>query len=235
MQYSNLMKRLKKQFRSAKRRITLALLILLVGFLVYVENVSKSGMAEQGALGVFSSLDMGKASSWGAMDKFSDPLSPDSRVISEETLHAVVQSGTSRKAYVKKNYICSEETQLIGTMSVNGILQFAKIHPEFEIAFDSTGGIVFLEHIADLSPKCKQNAFFGIDKLGNLNLYDGAPYEDHVIRTFFQLNVGHLKSSLPEEDWAKLVTGIRISDLAEFNSVLSTFSDYSDVPGRQKQ
>ncbi|MNI90437.1 hypothetical protein D3C73_1479580 [compost metagenome] len=48
-----------------------------------------------------------------------------------------------------------------------------------------------------------------------------------MIRTFFQLDVQHMKSSLPGDAVNQLYSGIRISDLADYNSVLSTFSEYA--------
>lgn len=39
--------------------------------------------------------------------------------------------------------------------------------------------------------------------------------------------MGSLKSSLPENIWKELHEGIRVQDIEEYNSVLSTFSDYA--------
>jgi forespore regulator of the sigma-K checkpoint len=41
------------------------------------------------------------------------------------------------------------------------------------------------------------------------------------------MNIEHLKTSLPQETIEQLYEGIRINDLVEYNSVLSTFSDYA--------
>ena len=243
MRHSELMKRLKKQLRSTKVRMTLAIIVLLLSDCIgYLGVDSKASAHEQDvvtAIAFKRTQSVINAQATVAHGWTSDHLlatrEPSLNSTSEETLRTVVQSGTSRKAYLKKNYICGVEMQLLGSMSVNGILQFSKLHPEYDLMFDSEGGILFTEIVADLSPKCKESAFFGIDKFGNLNLYDGTPGKDHVIRTFFQLNVEHMKSSLPQEAWEELSSGIRISDLAEFNSVLSTFSVYTDESGVQKQ
>ncbi|WP_205417309.1 BofC C-terminal domain-containing protein, partial [Klebsiella pneumoniae] len=52
--------------------------------------------------------------------------------------------------------------------------------------------------------------------------YQGEPDEEKVIRTFFQLDVGTMESSLPEGVLEQLHKGIRIQDVDEYNSVLST-------------
>lgn len=41
------------------------------------------------------------------------------------------------------------------------------------------------------------------------------------------MDMGSLKSSLPESIWKELHEGIRVQDIEEYNSVLSTFSDYA--------
>jgi forespore regulator of the sigma-K checkpoint len=48
-----------------------------------------------------------------------------------------------------------------------------------------------------------------------------------VVRTFFQLDVRSLESSLSKERLHELAGGIRVSDKNEYNSVLSTYSDYA--------
>jgi forespore regulator of the sigma-K checkpoint len=82
----------------------------------------------------------------------------------------------------------------------------------------------------DLSPHCRENAYFGMDKNGNLSLFEGIPEQEKVIRTFFQLDVQHMKSSLPGDAVNQLYSGIRVSDMEDYNSVLSTFSEYASSP-----
>ena len=71
------------------------------------------------------------------------------------------------------------------------------------------------------------NAYFGIDDNGHLSLFDGDPEANQIIRTFFQLDIDYLESSLPHETVMQLYQGIRVSDQEEFNSVLSTFSPFA--------
>lgn len=48
-----------------------------------------------------------------------------------------------------------------------------------------------------------------------------------MLKTFFQLDVETMESVLPDEVLKQLQEGIRIQDVEEYNSVLSTFSDYA--------
>ncbi|WP_420491488.1 BofC C-terminal domain-containing protein, partial [Neobacillus drentensis] len=43
----------------------------------------------------------------------------------------------------------------------------------------------------------------------------------------FQVDIQSMESSLPESVLKELHQGIRVSDVEEYNSVLSTFSDYA--------
>jgi forespore regulator of the sigma-K checkpoint len=230
MKYSKLMKQLKKQLRSVKRRVTLATLLFLVGIASYSGWVILSQGQSPTAVPVFAGEQMHEGSAPEGAGTPTDAAAKRT----EQTLHTIATSSNSRQAYLKKNYVCGEETELLGTWTPSAILQYAKKHHEVELMLDEKGNVLFLEVVADLSPQCKENAFFGIDSYGNLNLYNGTPGTDNVIRTFFQLDVEQLKSSLPEANWKQLVAGIRISDVNEFNSVLSTFSDYRDSMVRKE-
>jgi forespore regulator of the sigma-K checkpoint len=88
--------------------------------------------------------------------------------------------------------------------------------------------IAMKEWIKEVPSEMKPNTvyYFALNSDGYLTLYEGDPDEWQVVRTFFQLDVNHLEGSLPQEVVKELHEGIRISDDAEYNSVLSTFSDY---------
>nr|WP_238357384.1 BofC C-terminal domain-containing protein [Cohnella zeiphila] len=83
------------------------------------------------------------------------------------------------------------------------------------------------ETVDDFSPACGKSAYVGIDQVGNVSLYDGPPRKEKVLRTFFQLDVKSLESSMSKEKLKELADGIRVTDRDEFNSVMSTFSDYA--------
>lgn len=73
----------------------------------------------------------------------------------------------------------------------------------------------------------QENSYIGVDENGVLSLFEGPPRQEKVIRSFFQINVEFLESSLPQEIVEQLYRGIQVSTLSEYNSVLSTFSDYA--------
>lgn len=81
--------------------------------------------------------------------------------------------------------------------------------------------------LAEVNDDLSDNSYIGIDQHGVLSLFEGPPLEEKVIRSFFQINIEFLESSLPPEIVEQLYEGIRITNHSEYNSVLSTFSDYA--------
>ena len=126
-----------------------------------------------------------------------------------------------------RSYLCGEEMTMLGKLDAGDVERLLKEHPDWTVQPVGEEEIVLLEQIADLSETCKQRAYFSLDKLGHLSLFEGPPVEERVIRTFFQLDTDYLESSLPRQHWQALNEGIRVSDVDEYNSVLSTFSEYA--------
>jgi forespore regulator of the sigma-K checkpoint len=207
MSFANLIKQLKKQLKSGKRRLTLGLIVLmLVGAYIGMERMK-----------TFSSLEAMAA--------------PETK--QQQVLDQIKKSGNAHKVFAQKVFVCGQELAEIGKLSSDQIAQYYKEHPQDQVKLTTEGQVYFIEQVEDLSAACKQNAFFGLDKNGSLSLFEGPPNEEKIIRTFFQLNIEHLKTSLPQGTFNQLKQGIPISDLAEYNSVLSTFSDYAvEVTGR---
>lgn len=200
MMLFNLWKNFKKRLRSKRRPMwTLGSIILslLVGWLALARIEIVTAAAKP--IEHQSSINQ-------MLEKHTEPLSVE--------LHRV--------------YVCGEEAQPLGRMMSKQIMQLLLVHPEWKAMLDQEQSTIHLEqHIEDLSEHCKANAYMGVDKKGNLTLYDGVPKKEKVVRTFFQLDVRYMESSLPQDKLEQLAEGIRISDMEEYNSVLSTFSDYA--------
>jgi forespore regulator of the sigma-K checkpoint len=133
---------------------------------------------------------------------------------------------------VHRVYLCGEETKKLGRMRAAEAANLLKAHREWDAAFDRSGRLSLQETVDDLSPACKMTAYMGMDKDGNLKLYDGPPNADKVVRTFFQLDVRAMETNLSPAQIKELASGIRVSDRDEYNSVLSTYSDYARYRSR---
>lgn len=102
----------------------------------------------------------------------------------EQTLRQIRSEGGQRLTYIQRSYVCGEEQQELGLKSAEEITALNGEHPDWIVSLNSGGSVIFTQHIDDLSPKCKQSAYFGVDESGNLSLFDGLPANDKVIRTF---------------------------------------------------
>ena len=172
--------------------------------------------------------------------------SAESQPLARETLHYLEEEEDStaenqrkfmqelnaeaveRKVHLRTTYVCGVEEQEIGVLSADGIYSLLNEHPSWTGFLDDSGEVWLEEKVSDdLSPACKEQAYISVDAGGNLTLFDGPPKDEKVLRTFFQLDLGSMESSLPKDVLKQLQEGIRIQDIDEYNSVLSTFSDYA--------
>lgn len=88
--------------------------------------------------------------------------------------------------------------------------------------------------IRDLSPTVKEKGRFGITEDGMLMLYTGDEKERQVIETFFRIDIQRMESGLPREEIDRIRKGIPVHNLAEYNSILSTYGEYALYPDDTK-
>ncbi|GFR38884.1 hypothetical protein PRECH8_21800 [Insulibacter thermoxylanivorax] len=242
---SGLLKELKRIFRR-RRKLGLSFIFLIVaaGTAILALNTHEE---EQTAQNSAERLREQAIAAWAASDSTGKART---ELISYLQEHEVEQS-----VEVYRIYVCGEEKQSYGKLTSKQILELLEQHPNWQVdeygsnystssgnEYDAKSGneseaasmsssseevIIFYEYIEDLSERCKQSAYIGLDAMDHLTLFEGSPAEEQVIRTFFQIDIEHLKSSLPEEAIESLYNGIRIRDYAQYNSVISTFSQYA--------
>ncbi|MDF2722999.1 MAG: bypass of forespore [Paenibacillus sp.] len=215
MDLSSFFKQLKKRLRQKRRWLSLGFFIVAVAVGLIVVQWTRSPASGRDAWSALTPTDP-----QAAMDR---PMSMQDRI----ALGQIAETGGMRDVYIRKVYVCGEESLLLGRMEANEVLSMSAEHPTWQVELADDGVVTFVEQIDDLSPACKHNAYFGVDKTGNLSLFEGPPDDEKVIRTFFQLNIGYLESSLQPETIDQLKQGIRVLDMEEYNSVLSTFSEFA--------
>lgn len=219
MTYSNLYKQLKRRLKMKKRWLSLGAYLLLAGSVVTALWLHQ-GAEEQKPDHLAAA----------AMNPKESVLEQEAEAASAGVLESIKNGKGSREVVLHKQYVCGEETAESRTMTPQEILSFYKEHPGSQLSVEDSGRVQIVEPVEDLSPHCRDNAYFGMDKNGNLSLFEGMPEQEKVIRTFFQLDVQHMKSSLPGDAVNQLYSGIRVSDMEDYNSVLSTFSEYASSP-----
>lgn len=227
--FSSLLKQLKKLLKQQKKRwVSLALIFLAAGVSVsasaYYLHKGMTATAEE-------ERDMAVWTSVAGIEKAG---SPETEAVNRSVMEVLKQDSREREVFYQKNFVCGEEVLQIGWLTPEEIRELHEKNPSAAMSINEQEQLTFIEAVEDLSDQCKENAYFGIDKDGNLSLFEGLPSDEQIIRTFFQLNVQHLKSSLPRETLDQLYQGIRILDMEDYNSVISTFSDYA-VPGGKIQ
>lgn len=124
-------------------------------------------------------------------------------------------------------FICGEETTAIGKFKGKDIYAMLEDNQHLQLDWNEEGAAVLLDYIEDFLPNCKDNAYFGLDRNGNLSLFEGLPDQNKVLRTFFQIDIQFLESSLPKDAVNQLYKGIKVVDFSAYNSVLSTFADFA--------
>ncbi|OXS57956.1 hypothetical protein B1A99_15075 [Cohnella sp. CIP 111063] len=146
----------------------------------------------------------------------------------DRTLLALQERRGEVELVLHRSYLCGEEIRQLGRHAASEAAELIKSHREWNASLDSAAGkLTVKEEIDDLSPQCRKTAYIGMDEEGNLSLFDGPPWKEKVIRTFFQLDVDMLESRLGDDRVRELAEGIRVSDKDEYNSVLSTFNEYA--------
>lgn len=214
----NFRKQFKRRWRRWKRRVWMTAALLAVTILAY------SGLSISSAIERLLTTNFSEATS------VMGPVTQETR--SELEIQALVEQLDAdpdhlTSVVLETQYICGVETEQLGKMARPQMKMLLAQHPEWDATVGTSDELRLKQRVDDLSPLCKQQAYISIDAVGNLNLYEGKPAEEKVIRTFFQLDVGTLESSLPEGVLEQLQQGIRVQDKDEYDSVISTFSDYA--------
>jgi len=216
---SKLKKQIKKNWKQWKRRTgTTALCVIVVGMAWWGLHLSEKVQS------LLNSKPQIAVETLQYLQNTSlDRESKDDRYF----LQRLNDSDKSHKVMFRRSYVCGQEEQVLGKMRFEKISELVHKNPNWIGHLDHNGDVWLVESISDLSPVCKQKAYMSMDADGNLTLYEGPPNKEKVLKTFFQLDINSMESALPEGVLKELYDGIRIQDIDEYNSVISTFSDYA--------
>jgi forespore regulator of the sigma-K checkpoint len=220
MRAFSLWKQLKRKLRRNGRPV-----LTLGSMLAFVLCSSFAGLEPATAAGSIQyEINPGEA-----QGSFSGPMQKAGQL--QKLERAVIAVKQPLIVRIHRTYLCGEEYRSLGLLPIDRALKAAKrpavSFARLNISPSATPSLILEERVSDLSEACKQRAVFGLDAADRLTLYDGPPKKDKVVRTFFQLDVNFMESSLPEEEIKRLTNGIRIEDKATYYSVLSSFSDYA--------
>ncbi|MBO8163849.1 MAG: BofC C-terminal domain-containing protein [Brevibacillus sp.] len=131
---------------------------------------------------------------------------------------------------LNRTYLCGVKTEEKRQLSGTSIEQVLADHTGWEIVSVTPDQVVLHKAENDIAPSCKENGYFGLSEDGMLTLFNGLPSEKKVVQTFYQINTERMEASLSSEEVELLKKGIRVRDLAEYNSILSTYGQFQTGP-----
>lgn len=162
---------------------------------------------------------------------FNDKETLDDSNVVQEPLVSQVTADLEMKITLISHYIVGEDLIENKVEYVKSLSELKNLYSEWQVVEDKNNQVIFERYVEDLSPECKEGTYFSLNPDGYLTLFRGDPInksvEDKIIETFFRIDVIKLEGSLPIEPIQELYDGIPIKDRADFNSVLSTFSEFS--------
>lgn len=156
----------------------------------------------------------------------------DQKKINEEK--AVPALAKPLELVLNRTYLCGAKVEERVRADNQTIEQLLSKYIGWEIVSVEADTVVLSRQENDISPECKRNGYFGLSPDGMLTLFNGLPGEQKVIQTFYQINTARMEASLPKEELELLRKGIRVHDLAEYNSILSTYGEYQDHDGKRE-
>ncbi|WP_232695579.1 BofC C-terminal domain-containing protein [Brevibacillus daliensis] len=192
-----------KQFRFRTINRKLFLFVLMIGIGVF--------------LGVW-------LSQLGGAFQASLEASKEQRTISEKESVPVFSS--PRQLVLTRTYICGVENEERVETNVTSMEQLLKPYQGWRLVSINQDEIVLHKDEEDLAPICKQKGYFGLSPDGFLTLFEGLPDDQKAIQTFYRINTDRLEANLTKAELDQLYKGIRIYDLADYNSILSSLSEF---------
>ena len=142
---------------------------------------------------------------------------------SEETTHPV---GSPFSLVLTRSYLCGVRHEEHKPVAVERLADAMSAYKGWEIVSGDASKLILLKREHDISPACKENGYFGLSEDGLLTLFHGLPQEQEVIQTFYQINTAKMEASMSQNELENLKRGIRVRDLAEYHSVLSTYGEF---------
>lgn len=181
---------------------------------------------------LFAGLILLACLGWFGRDGLREGGGPDAPGVSLPAA-TVIREESGFEVVLHKRFLCGEQFESLGFYTEREAEALLNDHPAWQLEGIDESRVVYSVDVEDFSPECRNNAYFGLDAHNSLALFEGKPGEGRVVRTFFQIDVEHLANSLPKEAVAELMDGIKVTDFAEYNSVLSTFSEFA-LPGAEQ-
>lgn len=127
------------------------------------------------------------------------------------------------KIMLERIYLDGEVSEEIFTEKVSSLEVFLEEHHDWQLINRDNEQIVLQKRVQDISPLLKINGYFGVSKEGILQTFEGVPQMDHVIHSFFQIDMKKLKSYKRDQ----LERGIRVESKERFVEVMEEMKQHT--------
>lgn len=148
------------------------------------------------------------------------------QLLAKGTGKSLEAAGNSYELVLARSYLCGVREEEHKPLALQHIADAMADYKGWEIVAADAAKMVLMKREHDISPECKKNGHFGLSADGMLTLFHGLPAEQKAVQTFYRINTAKMEASLPREEVENLKRGIRVRDLAEYNSVLSTYGEF---------
>lgn len=148
------------------------------------------------------------------------------RLLAKGTGEAAGVAGSSYELVLARSYLCGVRDEEHKPIASNHLADAMADYKGWEIVAADPSKMILLKREQDISPECKENGHFGLSAEGILTLFHGVPANQEVVQAFYRIDTAKMEASLSREEVESLKRGIRVRDLAEYNSVLSTYGEF---------
>lgn len=141
-----------------------------------------------------------------------------------------VMSSQPVELILETKYLCGTETEVKEFEHMQALEGWMQTQEEYDWEFveKQDGSFRIIREVYDdLSPLCKKEGYFGISGDGKLTIFQGPPAENQVIESFFRLDTDLLDVRLPKTEINLLRRGIRVENVSEYLSILSTYGEFA--------
>lgn len=139
-----------------------------------------------------------------------------------------VMSKSPVELVLETRYVCGTETEVKQFENIQALEAWLEEEGDaWQLVEKKENSFKVIKEVEDLSPLCKNEGYFGLTEDGILTLFQGPPEEKQVIESFFRIDTDLLNVSLPTEEIEMLKKGIRVANVAEYFSILSTYGQYA--------
>ncbi|WP_194841409.1 BofC C-terminal domain-containing protein [Salinibacillus xinjiangensis] len=144
-------------------------------------------------------------------------------ITEEEDRKTWEQEPLELEVVLERKYLDGRIDEEVKTETIWSLHDFWSGYKSWKLMKQEEGRVVFRKEIEELSPAVKENGYFGLTEDNVLSIFNGRPENNEVIKAYYEIDVGKLKSYRVDE----LKSGIKIEKKSTFQDVMETYKEYA--------